>query len=463
MRELKVLGNGHLKLNRAECKEFFTEELEEMVRSQLKRLIEEALLVERDRYLNLGHYEHAPVSRLDFRNGFYFRDLVTKLGVLCRLRVPRTRKGFRAQFLPRYQRRQQAVNNLILQAFLRGISTRQVGPVLEPVLGEACSAQTISRITRRLNHAVAQFHRRPLRDDYVYLFLDAVVLKVRDLAAKVRRRTVLVAYGVLPNGKREILDYQLAQGESETAWLEFLQDLFLRGLEGQNLQLLVTDGGTGLRAALPVVYPRIPQQLCWAHKMRNIAGKVSRQEGSCVAEASAIYRASSKNEALRAFRDWKQHWENRRPRAVACVERDLEFLLSFYSVPESHRKKVRTTNVIERAFREVRRRTRPISSFTNPESCERIIYGVITFHTGHGARTAIFPVLLPVPESTQGFVFAAGAVDRRGLRHAGTFLAAHFAGNVAHFMCPAQLLRDARINHRQRSAQARAAIGDQEL
>src|SRR5206468_2842746 len=191
------------------------------------------------------------------------------------------------------------------QAFLRGISTRQVGPVLEPVLGEACSAQTISRITRRLNHAVAQFHRRPLRDDYVYLFLDAVVLKVRDLAAKVRRRTVLVAYGVLPNGKREILDYQLAQGESETAWLEFLQDLFLRGLEGQNLQLLVTDGGTGLRAALPVVYPRIPQQLCWAHK-------------------------------------------------------------------------VRTTNVIERAFREVRRRTRPISSFTNPESCERIIYGVIT-------------------------------------------------------------------------------------
>src|SRR5438309_2371188 len=105
MRELKVLGNGHLKLNRAECKEFFTEELEEMVRSQLKRLIEEALLVERDRYLHFGHYEHAPVSRLDFRNGFYFRDLVTKLGVLCRLRVPRTRKGFRAQFLPRYQRR----------------------------------------------------------------------------------------------------------------------------------------------------------------------------------------------------------------------------------------------------------------------------------------------------------------------------------------------------------------------
>jgi len=283
MRELEVLGNGHLKLNFSDCKEFFTQELTEMVRAQLKRLIEEALLVERDRFLNLGYYEHAPISRLDFRNGFYFRDLVTKLGVLCRLRVPRTRKGFRSQFLPRYQRRQPAVNNLILQAFLRGVSTRQVGQVLEPVLGEAYSAQTISRVTGQLQQAVVQFHRRPLRDDYVYLFLDAVVLKVRDLAAKVRRRMVLVAYGVLPNGKREILDYQFAHGESEAAWLEFL-----RGLEGKNLQLMVTDGGTGLRAALPVVYPRIPQQLCWAHKMRNIAGSISRQEGSCVAEASTI-------------------------------------------------------------------------------------------------------------------------------------------------------------------------------
>jgi putative transposase len=378
MRELQVLGDGHLKLDWADCQEFFDQDLAEMVRSQLKRLIEQALVAEQDRYLQLGYYEHAPTARLDYRNGFYFRDLTTKLGVLARLRVPRTRRGFRTQLLPRYQRREQAVNNLILQAFLRGISTRQVGQVLEPVLGEAYSAQTISNITRQLNHDVGQFHRRALRDDYVYLFLDGVVLKVRDLAAKVRRRMVLVAYGVLPNGKREILAYQFAHGESEAAWVEFLQDLFLRGLEGKHLRLIVSDGGTGLRAALPLVYPRVPLQLCWAHKMRNIADKVGRQEGSCVAEAAAIYRASSKSQALRAFREWKAHWEHRRPRAVACLERDLENLLSFFDAPPAHWRKVRTTNVIERAFREVRRRTRPMSSFSNPESCDRIIYGVIT-------------------------------------------------------------------------------------
>ena len=214
MRELEVLSDGHLKLDFAEWKDFFQQELAEMVRGQLQRLIEQALVAEQDRYLQLGYYEHAPVNRLDYRNGFYFRDLVTQLGVLCRLRIPRTRNGFRSQILPRYQRRQQAVNDLVRQAFLRGISTRQVGQVLEPVLGECYSAQTISNISRELQQAVEQFHRRPLADEYVYLFFDGVVLKVRGPAGKVCRRWVLVAYGVLPNGKRQILAYHFAKGEA---------------------------------------------------------------------------------------------------------------------------------------------------------------------------------------------------------------------------------------------------------
>ena len=140
MRELEVLDNGHLKLDFAECKEFFEQELAERVRAQLKRLIEQVLLAEQDRYLELGYYEHAPLSRLDYRNGFYFRDLVTQLGRLARVRVPRTRQGFRSQVLPRYQRRQQAVNNLILQAFLRGISTARLARCSNP-----CSAKATPR------------------------------------------------------------------------------------------------------------------------------------------------------------------------------------------------------------------------------------------------------------------------------------------------------------------------------
>ncbi len=131
-------------------------------------------------------------------------------------------------------------------------------------------------------------------------------------------------------------------------------------------------------------------QLCWAHKMRNIASKVGRHDGACVAEASSIYRASNKNEALKAFRQWKQHWEQRRPTALACVEHNLEALLNFFDLPEAHWKKLRTTNVIERAFGEVRRRTRPMSSFTNLESCDRIIYGVLSHLNSSRERKPFF-------------------------------------------------------------------------
>jgi len=394
MRELEVLSDGHLKLDFGDWKEFFEEELGERVRSQLKALLQQALERERDRHLQLGYYEHQPQFRLDYRNGYYFRDFVTRLGRLAGLRIPRTRRGFRSQILPRYRRREVAVNDLIRECFLRGVSTRQVGQVLQPVLGEAYSAQTISNITRELNARAAQFHRRSLRDHYVYLFLDGVVLKVRGASGKVQRRTVLVACGITASGRRELLDYQLAPGESQAAWEEFLQDLFNRGLLGKNLKLIITDGGKGLHAALPLIFPRIPVQLCWAHKLRNIADKIRRDEGSCVAQAAAIYRARSKHQALQEFRAWKQSWEHRRPRAVRTLERNLDGLLHFFDMPAAHWVRIRTTNVIERAFREVRRRTRPMSSFTNPQSCDRIIYGVISHLNSSWERK-------PVPEFTQ--------------------------------------------------------------
>ena len=273
MRELEVLGAGHLKLCWEERKAFFEEELGEQVRGEVKRLLEEALEAERTDWLGVGRYVREDEVRRDYRNGYYRRDLGTRLGLLRSLRVPRTRRGCRSQLLGRYQRRQEPVNELVREAFLRGISTRQVGEVLEPILGEAYSAQTVSRLAQGLDRAVAAYHRRRLRDEYVYLFLDGVVLKVRDSRGKVRRRVVLVAYGITRGGRREVIGYRLAAGESEAAWTAFLQDFFLRGFEGRSLRLITTDGSTGLKAALALVYPQVPQQRCWAHKLRNIADK----------------------------------------------------------------------------------------------------------------------------------------------------------------------------------------------
>ena len=378
MRELEVLDKGHLKLSWEERKEFFEEELGEHVRSEVKRLLEEALEAERTDWLGVGRYVRDEGGRRDYRNGYYRRDLGTRLGLLRRLRVPRTRRGCRSQLLRRYQRRQESVNELVREAFLRGVSTRQVGEVLEPVLGESYSPQTVSRIARGLDQAVEAFHRRRLGDEYVYIFLDGVVLKVRDREGKVRRRWVLVAYGITAGGCREVIAYQLARGESETSWTAFLQGMFLRGLEGRHLRLVITDGSAGLQAALALVWPQVPRQRCWAHKLRNIADKVPKKEGSCVREAAALYQAPNRRQAQGSFQRWASKWRPTRPRAVACVARDLEELLAFYALPSAHWRKIRTTNIIERAFREVRRRTRPMSSFTNPASCDRIVFGVIS-------------------------------------------------------------------------------------
>lgn len=377
LRELEVLDGGHLKLDWEERKAFFEEELEEQVRVSVKQMLEQALEAERTDRLAVGRYVRDQESRRDYRNGYYLRDLGTRLGLLRGLRVPRTRRGYRSELLPGYQRRQEAVNDLVREAFLRGIATRQVGAVLEPVLGEAYSAQTVSRIARGLDRAVQAYHRRRRRDEYSYLFLDGVVLRVRDGGGKLRRRVVLVAYGITVGGRRELLAYRQTAGESETAWTAFLQNLYLRGLLGDRLRLVVTDGSPGLAAAVGLVYPQARVQRCWAHKLRNLADKVAKKEGSCVAQAAAIYRAQSRSQAERAFRRWARRWQQRRPRAVACLERDLQELLNFFLVPHAHWKKVRTTNVIERSFREVRRRTRPMTSFTNPASCDRIVFGVI--------------------------------------------------------------------------------------
>src|SRR6202158_2929168 len=153
---------------------------------------------------------------------------------------------------------------LIREAFLRGISTRQTGR-------EVVSATTVSKLTRDLDEAVRQFHQARLRDDYAYLFLDGVSLRVRRPAGR-KQVQMLVAYGIRRDGSRHLLAFLRSQGEGQADWEALLQDLYRRGLEGRSLGLILTDGCAGL-AAIRTVYPRVRHQRCWVHKMRNILEK----------------------------------------------------------------------------------------------------------------------------------------------------------------------------------------------
>jgi transposase-like protein len=265
---------------------------------------------------------------------------------------------------------------LIREAFLRGISTRQVGRVVGVLTEEVVSAQTVSKLTRKLDGLVKAFHQARLKDEWAYLFLDGVSLRVRRPSGR-KRVQMLVAYGVRQDGSRQLLAFLRSTGESEAAWEGILQDLYRRGLEGKNLRLIVTDGCPGLAAAIATVYPRALHQRCWVHKMRNILQKVRKRDYEAVkAGAQAIYRADTARLSKEAFERFKGQWQGTYPTMVRQLEKDLPELLSFFSFPRHLWKQLRTTNVIERCFVEVRRRTRPMVCFVNVESVDRIIYAI---------------------------------------------------------------------------------------
>jgi transposase-like protein len=314
----------------------------------------------------------------DRRNGFYRRWLLTGLGAV-ELAVPRTRQYSAVGALGAYARRERSVDRLILAAFVLGLSTRKVGEALLAILGERVSPTTVSRVAQQLDEAVAAFHRRPLANRYRVLLFDGVVLAARS-GRGAMRRPVLVAMGITNEGRKEVLDFRVARAESQAAWEAFLNDLYRRGLTGEGVALAVCDGGAGLLATLPLVYPQAKVQRCWAHKVRNVLDKVKLADRAAAKRGlNRIYHAADRGEARTRARAFVDRWRQRYPAAVRCLWMDIDELLNcFVFENEAWRKTARTTNAIERRFREVRRRTRPMGVMANLDSVQRILFAVFT-------------------------------------------------------------------------------------
>jgi putative transposase len=349
-----------------------------MARQALKELVQEQLEQEMAEYLGLSRYEHA-ADRHDYRNGHYVRHLLTEMGDL-ELLVPRSRKGkFPSKLFERYGRRCRSVDQVLLACFCLGLSTRKAASVLAPVLGEKVSASTISRISRDLDQEVSGYHNRALEDRYRYLFFDGVVLKSKG-ALKVQKKILLCAFGITLEGRHEMIDFYPAASESAACWEAFLGDLYKRGLKGSCCKLIATDGGTGLHGALQIVYPKTLLQRCWAHKTRNVLDKVKKKDQPAVKKAlNRISHAANGREATEAYWRFSCRWRKAYPKAVACLKKDFDQLLSFFQIKNSHLwSRLRTTNLIERSFREVRRRTRPMGVMAHTQSLQRIVFAV--FH-----------------------------------------------------------------------------------
>ena len=364
--------------------EFFFEDLDQLMKERHRQFLEQLMGYERQCFINAHPYQRSE-QRVDQANGFYERALTTRLGVL-ELKVPRTRSGhFQTQVLQRYQRREPVIDQALKAVFLLGVSTRQTGRALATLIEDAVSASTVSAVAKALDVAVNSFHRRRLCDEYRYLILDGVSVRIR-LVGKVQRRMVLCAYGITCQGQRELIDFHIVKAEGEDSWYGFLWNLWSRGLHGEFLELIATDGQAGLIRALGRLWAAVPHQRCWVHKLRNLANKLKASQQTCLQEAKLIYQAQHRTEALRRFRQWKARWQKPAPKAVACLETDLEELLAFFDCPNVDWRRLRTTNVIERLFVEVRRRIRTMCAFTTRSSCERILYSVFERMNKHWSR-----------------------------------------------------------------------------
>ncbi len=359
-----------------------------LARKALAEIIEAQMQMAVDKYLD----EMDDDEVTDRRNGSYQRRLLTALGDI-ELNVPRTRRFCPTEVLRAYSRREAEIDRLIAAGFVLGLSTRKIGEVLLPLLGRPVSPATVSRVAKTLDDAVLAFHCRPLGGQYRALILDGVVLS-RKTGAGALKRPVLVALGLRHDGRKEVTDFQLARSESEREWEKFLNSLFLRGLDGDCFEMICVDGGKGLLAALPTVYPGKPVQRCWAHKIRNVLDKVRKADhDEALDDLRDIMNADTEKAARSAARCFADRWENDYPNAVKCLREDMDQLVTCWRYGTlEERKQVRTTNAIERRFREVRRRTRPMGVFQDITSMDRILFAIFTHEIksqGTGAPFAL--------------------------------------------------------------------------
>jgi putative transposase len=352
------------------------------LRPELARLVKTVLETTMEDELRLAvgalRYERTPGRRAT-RNGCYRRSLVTELGLIEELAVPRVREfRYRPSFLAHAARRTSAVDGILRQAFLRGLSTRETARLAETLTGQPLSAASVSRLTRALDAQVAAFHRRPVTFAARYLLVDGLWVSVRRASGRAQRRVVLAVYGIDAHGRRELLAYRQAASESAAEWGRLLRSLIERGLDPEAVALVTADGSGGIAAAVAEAFPAAALQRCWTHRLRNLCEALPLAERRpCLRGLGAVYRATTRRAAVAAYWRWARAWRERHPVLVRRLEHDLDELLAVFALPEPVRVSLRTTNLLERAFRELRRRLRPVGCLSDRRSGDRILYGQV--------------------------------------------------------------------------------------
>lgn len=337
----------------------------------LKIGIDRIMEAERDDYIGVDRYQRAD-KRRSSRNGHKSRQLYTRVGNLS-LRVPKTRDGsFYPSILERYQRSEKALVSALAEAYVQGVSTRKMARVTEKLLGKSFSSQTISNFSNQLDAELEAWRSRPLEGTFPYVTLDARYESCRR-DGQIVDIAVLVAIGVSQTGHRHILAVETGWGESETVWSEFLGKLKDRGLKG--VELFTSDAHPGIKNAVKEHYPGVAWQRCQFHFIRNLLDKTpKKRHDQFKAAMRDIWAKGNTYEFAKEKLDQLiKEIEDKLPDIAEWLSEEAESTLTiFYKVPEGHRRRLRTTNSVERLHQELKRRSRVVRIFPNPQSCLRL-------------------------------------------------------------------------------------------
>jgi putative transposase len=345
-----------------------SDEHADVLRESLRWMVEQLMEVEVSELIGAELGERRPDDRMTHRNGYRARRWDTRAGEI-ELQIPKLRRGsYFPSFLEPRRRSEQALLNVVQQAYVTGVSTRKVDQLVES-LGLRISRSEVSRIAQGLDEQVEAFRQRPLEGRYPYLWLDAKVEKVRD-GGRVRRKCLVIAHGVHDSGRREVIALDVGEAETEAFWREFLRGLVKRGLVG--VQLAISDAHPGLKAAIAKVLG-CPWQRCTVHFLRDCLGHARRdQQPMLAALIRPIFGAPGREEGRDQLSAAVAALEGKLDKVAAMLEEAEDDILAFYGFPPDHWRKLRSTNPLERLNREIGRRTDVVGIFPDDRSLIRL-------------------------------------------------------------------------------------------
>lgn len=336
-------------------------------------LLNEMMKVERSAHLKAGPYERSD-RRQGYANGFKPKRVRTRVGEL-ELDVPQTRASdFYPSCLEKGLKSERALRMVLAEAYVQGVSTRKMAKLTQELCGIEVSSSEVSRATKALDETLSAWRNRPL-EAMPYVYLDARYEKVRH-GGQVIDCAILLAIGVDRQGKRSVLGVSVALSEQEAHWREFLISLKDRGLHG--IELFISDAHEGLKAARKAVFPSVPWQRCQFHVQQNAQKYVPRQSMKReVAEAiRGVFNALNRQEAERQLDLLIKAYQDKAPKLAEWAAKAIPEALTAFGFPEAHRRRIRTSNMVERLNKELKRRTAVATLFPNEDSCLRLVSAV---------------------------------------------------------------------------------------